>query len=476
MIGRAIIRLDVVVHSVHCHDIHLIYTLNLTGWIAAVIPYPHQIADGRWLAERSAALNAADCRTGKTGTAIIAADMILAVRILVVTTASGRAVWRKAFEQWPAFPRSVVIGVGAADVQIVSWAGVTQAEQRAALLKQRFDLLILDESHYAKSFEAARTCAVYGDPRSAGDEVAAATALRTRAAVVWCLSATPLPNSPADAYPMMRSLCPERLAARGDMPDVLSHAAFMDRYVITRPKRISRFRSIDVVVGGQNLEELRTRLDGFVNRRTQADVGIRAPIYETLPLLVSEKQRKTIDSVDTRAVLKAADEGDTKALEMHLGPLRRLTGEIKANAVVEAVKEALDNGLDKIVLMAWHTDVIAFLSDALRGEHASVFLDGSCSAKQRAAAEEMFRMKWCRVFIGQIQAAGEAIDLSAACELWFVESSFVPKDMAQAALRITNHTQRRQAFVKVCTLAGSIDEALQSSLMRKWSAIREVLK
>ncbi|KQO69496.1 hypothetical protein ASF22_02490 [Methylobacterium sp. Leaf87] len=402
--------------------------------------------------------------------------MILAVRILVVTTASGRAVWRKAFQEWPAFPRSVSIDPSVADVQILSWAGATQAEKRAALLKQRFDLLILDESHAAKSFDAARTCSVYGDPRSAGDEVAAAVALRSRAAVVWCLSATPCANSPADLYPMMRSLCPERLAARGDMPDVLSHAAFMDRYVITRPKRISRFRSIDVVVGGQNLEELRTRLDGFVNRRTQADVGIRAPIYETLPLLVSEKQRRALDNVDTIALLKAADEGDTKALEMHLGPLRRLTGEIKAKAVVEAVKEALDNGLDKIVLMAWHTDVILALGLALM-DRGVAFIDGSTSAKHREEAEQRFRdLPNVRVFIGQIQAAGEAIDLSAACELWFVESSFVPKDMAQAALRITNHTQRRQAFVKVCTLAGSIDEALQSSLMRKWSAIREVLK
>jgi len=445
-----------------------------------VIPYPHQIADGRWLAERSAALNAADCRTGKTGTAIIAADMILAVRILVVTTASGRAVWRKAFEQWPAFPRSVMIGVGAADVQIVSWAGVTQAEQRAALLKQRFDLLILDESHYAKSFEAARTCAVYGDPRSAGDEVAAATALRTRAAVVWCLSATPLPNSPADAYPMMRSLCPERLAARGDMPDVLSHAAFMDRYVITRPKRISRFRSIDVVVGGQNLEELRTRLDGFVNRRTQADVGIRAPIYETLPLLVGKKalDRAILaeSSLDRRKILNAAATGDTKELEMSLGPLRRLTGAIKVPAIAEAAAEELANGLDKLVIMAWHTEVLDELQDALQ-RYSPVRLDGSTSVKERERAEHVFRTdRFARVFLGQIQAAAEAIDLSSSSTLWFAEVSFVPAMMGQASKRITNVNQKRQPFVKVCVLAGSVDEPIQAALLRKWATIREVLK
>jgi hypothetical protein len=436
-------------------------------------PYPHQTADARWLASQTTALNASEPRTGKTGTAIIAADLIMAQRICVVTTASGRAVWRKAFDTWPKFRRSVSIGPSAADVQIVSWAGVTQAEQRAAMLRQHFDLLILDESHYAKTYEAARTRAVYGDPRTDGDAAAAALALRSRADAVWCLTGTPLPNSPADLFPMLRALCPERLAARDEMPDVRGHAAFMDRYVITRPKKISRFRSIDVVCGSRNLPELRDRLDGFLLRRTQADVGIRGPIYETMPLLVSDAVRRQIDGIDTKAVLAAAEAGDTRALEMHLGPMRRLTGEIKAKAVVEAVREALDNGLDKIVLMAWHTDVIASLADALHDYGVSV-VAGHTPPAGRDAAVEHFGAGG-RVFIGQILAAGEAIDLSAASELWFVESSFVPKDMAQAALRITNHTQRRQAFVKVCTLAGSIDEALQTVLLRKVADIREVL-
>ena len=80
------------------------------------------------------------------------------------------------------------------------------------------------------------------------------------------------------------------------------------------------------------------------------------------------------------------------------------------------------------------------------------------------------------MFIGQIQAAGEAIDLSASAELIFAESSFVPKDMQQMAFRITNHTQARQPRVRVAVLEGSIDDAIQSALLRKWAAINEVIK
>jgi hypothetical protein len=79
------------------------------------------------------------------------------------------------------------------------------------------------------------------------------------------------------------------------------------------------------------------------------------------------------------------------------------------------------------------------------------------------------------VFLAQIEAAGEAIDLSAASTLWFAETTFSPRAMRQMSLRITNLNQKRQAFVKVCTLANSIDEAVQGRLLMLWSVIRRVL-
>lgn len=79
------------------------------------------------------------------------------------------------------------------------------------------------------------------------------------------------------------------------------------------------------------------------------------------------------------------------------------------------------------------------------------------------------------MFLAQIEAAGEAIDPSALAVLWFVETMFSPKSMKQMSLRVTNHAQTRQAVVKVCVLEGPIDEAQQASLMRLWTAIRELI-
>lgn len=440
---------------------------------------PHQLTGARFLAERRAALLADEPRVGKTGAAIIAADMILAESILVVTTASGRGVWQAAFPQWSSFDRSISVmtpstaGQALTDIVIVGWPSISDPKVRTALLRRRWSLLISDEDHYAKNFDTKRTQAMYGELSEDGGAISSTTALAGVAHRVWPLTGTPAPHSLADMYPRLRSLAPERLRAGHD---VTRFTDFRDRYCIVRMKKISNFNRIPVIVGGRNEEELRERIQGFYLLRTQQDVGIRPPMPELLPLIVSAKMRQAADGeLDKTRILDAAASGSTGELEMHLGPLRRLTGEIKARAVVDAVREEFEGGLDKIVLMYWHKDVGQILREGL-AKFGVTGIDGSTPAKARDGAVEEFTTGKARVFLGQIVAAGEAIDLSAAAVLWFVESSFTPKDMLQASLRITNHNQKRQALVKVVTLAGSIDEALQARLMMLWATIRKVLK
>ena len=432
-------------------------------------PLPHQLSGALFLSGRRTALLADAPRVGKTGTALIAADYIQARSVLIVTTASGRAVWRRAVKDWCQLPH---------DFTILGWPELATAKGREAALRP-FDLVILDESHNAKNFDAKRTQAVYGLPD--GGLLRIEASIAAKASTVWALTGTPMPNSALDLYPMMRALCPDRLTAWGFPTDVSDFEAFADRYTFRRPKTVGWHRTIMVVRGPQTEREraqaeernaeLRARLDGFVLRRTQRDVGIRPPIYELMPI---EHQGRKPDNGDAAAILAAAEAGNTRDLEMHLGPLRRITGTLKVPGVVRAVEDAFDGGLDKVVLAYWHRDVGDALCTGL-GEYGVVRLDGSTSEKERATAEARFRDPKNRVFVGQIQAAGEAIDLSASAELWFVESSFVPAQMAQAAMRITNHGQIRQAVVRVCVLEGSIDETLQAILMRKWVQIKEVL-
>lgn len=454
--------------------------------MTAMTPKPTQLSGAKFLAERDYALLADLPRVGKTGTSIIAADYRMAETILVVTTASGRGVWKAGFPAWSAYERPVQVLTGGKKldpkipVAIVGWNGLTQPRTRAELLKRRWDIIIPDEAHAAKNFEAKRTQALYGSLVDDGAVLNKTIALTNVTGTMWPLTGTPLPNSPADAYPMLRALFRERLTTAFGPTDVTTFPAYMKRYCKTRPMKVGHgyyAKYIDVFVEGINLEELNARIAGIFLQRTQQDVGILAPEYETMPLIAPTALPAEIrDQKKGALILEAARTGDRKALEMHMGPLRRLTGEIKAGLVVDAVKEELDGALDKVVLAYWHTDVGAALLAGL-AKYGVTGIDGSTPAKARSANEQRFlRDPKCRVFLAQIQAAGEAIDLSSASNLIFVESSFVPKDMAQMAFRVTNYGQKQRPLVRVATLDGSIDDALQTVLLRKWSAIREVLK
>lgn len=432
---------------------------------------PHQITGANFLSDRNYALLADAPRVGKTGAAIMAADDIFASRVLVITTASGRPVWVRGFKDWSGFDtptRAVYGALGKLDGPlrlIVSWSEV--AKHAEALKAARWDLVILDEAHYAKAIDTKRTQAVYGIFRGASRDMG----IVDSAARVWCLTGTPIPNAPNDLYPMMRALCPNRIEDKAKYED------FLHSFCVVRRKAINRWTKIDVVVGGKNEAELKARLDGFWLRRTQKDVGIHPPVYEMMPIHISDKQRQEIDAQIEGAedILAAAETGETKGLEMALGTLRRVTGTVKAAGVADALEEELENGLDKVVLMAWHKDVMSSLEDRLK-KYGVVRVDGSTTPQAREMATKMFQTDpACRVFIGQIVAAGEAIDLSAAAELVFVESSFVPKDMQQAALRITNHGQKRQTRVRVAALEGSVDEALQAIVIRKVATNKEII-
>lgn len=433
-------------------------------------PYPHQVAGAEFLSPKAAALLADEPRVGKTGATILAADAARHWRILVITTASGRPVWRRAFDEWSTAGRSVevhyrgdwTLKLMQADVSIVSWGCVGKVQDVVG-----WDLIILDEGHYAKNHESKRTQIVYGHMVG----TARGWGLVDAARAVWVLSGTPIPNHPGDLFPMMRALCPDRLDS-----ECMSHRAFMRRYCVTRMKNVSRWTKIEIVVASRNLDELKARLDGFWLKRTQQDVGIQPPIYEILPIHINATVRKSLaDEVpEMDEILDAAETGETRSLEIHLGSLRRMTGYAKAAGVATAVNDEFEGGLDRVVLMCWHRDVMTDLAERLE-KHGVVTVSGSTEGEEREQAVEDFNNGKAKVFIGQITACGEAIDLSASSELIFVESSFVPKDMKQAGLRVTNVNQRRQPRVRVAALEGSVDEALQKVLIRKVATNKEVI-
>lgn len=446
-------------------------------------PFPHQI-DGADHLQNSMFHHAGlfDApRVGKTGAALMAASQMGFHRILVVTTASGRSVWHQAVPQWTK-RRAVVVRQPADwkkiewsdEIVIVAWSGLNSPVLFARLLAVRWDLIIADESHYCKNPDAKRTQRFYGRLIADGAQLDQTSALVGRADRVWCLSGTPAAHDSSDIYPMLRALAPRVLEGRGDFPNVMRREDFDARYTARRRKQISQFRSILIKTGSLRGQELGARMKGFGMRRTQQDVGIQLPIYETVPFFVSDADRAAIEIPDGKVdvILAAIRRGETRDLDMHLGPLRRLTAALKCPPLIEYVSEEFEGGLDRIVLAYWHRQVGDLLAQGL-ALHGVARIDGATSYGERLRAVADFNSGKARVFLAQIEAAGEAIDLSAAAVLVFVEQVFSPRSMSQCALRITNLNQRRTPIVRVAVIEDSIDEAVEASLMALWAGVTE---
>jgi SNF2 family DNA or RNA helicase len=153
--------------------------------------------------------------------------------------------------------------------------------------------------------------------------------------------------------------------------------------------------------------------------------------------------------------------------------LRRMLGIAKLRGATEYLIDMLDNlpRDRKVLVFAVHAHVIAALARHL-GEYSPAVLVGTTSPKDRELAVDKFlNNPTCRVFIGNIQAAGTAITLvgpNCKCsDVVFVESSWTPADNAQAACRVHRIGQRDGVVARMLSATGTVDDLINDLLVRK---------
>src|ERR1700680_2495819 len=117
-------------------------------------------------------------------------------KICVVCPASIRFQWARRIQEWSTGSSSCMIirssRLGLDPTRrwiIISWDLVRSPGLHRALAKEQFDLLILDEAHFAKEEGSKRTRAVFGGGRNLP-----AAPLIERSKRVLALTGPPLPN------------------------------------------------------------------------------------------------------------------------------------------------------------------------------------------------------------------------------------------------------------------------------------------
>lgn len=421
-------------------------------------PLPYQITGAEFLIRRKRALLADEMGLGKSAQAIMACDAVGASQVLVLCPASVRENWRREFKKF-----------GMRDIvpRVMSYDAVVRD---LGMLREipHWDVLIADEAHMLKNHKAKRTQAVFG-PRCDG-----LGGLVERAERVFLLTGTPAPNHPAELWPMLRTCAPELIYGVNHQP--LSYWSFVRKYCKTRDNGFGI-----QIVGGRNLEQLKARMSPFVLRRKKAEVLKELPPIRFDELAVQTTTAHGFKMVDLteqeQAIRKALAEHGVAGLReiaAHVAQLRRVTAMAKVPGVVEWIKDQFEGGLDKLVVFAWHREVIGALQSAF-SFHISIA--GDTPTGSRAGIVDCFQQNpAAKLFIGQIQAAGTGITLTAASDVLFVESSWTPADNEQAAMRVHRIGQRNACLIRFATLAGSIDEQIQRALMRKTETIRQLFQ
>lgn len=443
--------------------------------------FAYQYTGAKWLSSRRRGILADEMGLGKTPQAIRACDMACLNRIVVLCPAAVVVNWQREFLRWQQSERRVLLPrkpehlAQPHDVAVLSYDMARGQAMLNALAARPWDVLICDEAHYLKNRDAART--------------KAAARIAGAAARAWALTGTPMPNSADELWSLFRSFGPEAL---GDPP--LAYWPFRKRYCVEVPLgRGPHGRSM--IVGLKNDGELRERMAPVLLRRKKADVLRDLPPLREgeIPLSAGDgaelrnaiaadpEIRVLVQRVAATALLSNDVDNDVRqvledASADSMSRLRRLTAAIKARVLGPLLAEEIADSGEKIVVMGWHRETLDTLHGLL-DRFGVARLDGGCLPAQRQAAIDAFQIDpKIRVFLGQIQAAGTGITLTAASNLVFAEMSWVPSDNAQAAMRVHRVGQTRPVLIRYATLADTIDEAVIRTLRRKTQHIRTVLE
>jgi SWI/SNF-related matrix-associated actin-dependent regulator of chromatin subfamily A-like protein 1 len=389
---------------------------------------------------------------GKSRQALEAARRLGARKITILCPAIAKVSWAKELQKW---------GASTATVVLHSYDKVGLAANRALrreLEKLTSDVVILDEAHYLKSRAANRTKAVYG-PRCMG------TGIVANAKKVIGLSGTLAPNHYGELW--------THLHASGIYPGTLQQ--FEDRFCVVKDTDYGR-----QIVGSKNGAELREVLKGVYLGRLKRNVLTDLPplrfVDEPLDSALVQSPEALTSLNDKLSEGRTELEFEAALVTIppsHIATERRALGLAK----IEAVAQWAENlGAKKLVLFGYHPEVIEKLSARLI-EMGPVHVHGGTSHQSRVAAVDRFQSDpTCRVFVGQLQAAGTAITLTAASDVAIFEASWTPGENYQAACRVHRIGQNDGVLCRFLYVPGTIDQRIARVYSRKAQELSDLFE
>ncbi|XP_067426224.1 SWI/SNF-related matrix-associated actin-dependent regulator of chromatin subfamily A-like protein 1 isoform X2 [Emydura macquarii macquarii] len=398
-------------------------------------------------------LLADDMGLGKTIQAIcIAAYYRKEWPLLVVTPSSVRFTWAEAFHRWlpslsPESTNVILTGkdnLSAKLINIISFDLLSKMDKQQ--LKDTFQVVIIDESHFLKNTKTARC--------------RAAMPLLKAAKRVILLSGTPAMSRPAELYSQIVAVRPTFFP---------QFHSFGLRYCDAKqmPWGWDYSRS-------SNLGELKLLLEeSIMIRRLKSDVLSQLPAKQRKMVVVAPEGVNAKTKAELAASAKEMAKGyrskqqEKEALLLYYNR----TAEAKIRSVVEYILDLLESGRDKFLVFAHHKIVLNAISEELEKKHVGyIRIDGSTSSAERQSLCQKFQCSEKHsVAVLSLTAANMGLTLSSADLVVFAELFWNPGVLIQAEDRAHRIGQTSSVNIHYLVAKGTADDFL-------WPMIQEKIK
>lgn len=437
--------------------------------------WPFQKASIEYALRRKHTLVGDQPGLGKTPIAVAFSNEIGAKRVLVVCPASIRLQWVAKIRAWTTmqWPYHIHIILNSrhgvhphAQWTVVSYELARTDAITRALATGSYDLLVLDEAHYLKTHDARRTRAVFGGGL---EEVAEPLALRSEH--VLALTGTPLPNRPREAYTLARGLC-------FDAIDWMSEDRFRFRFnPAIRGETPEGKIYVDERTGRH--AELQNRLRAnFMVRHLKREVmpQLKLPRYEIIRL---EETAPVKSALQAESLLGIDPEQFDENIDLfggNIAEVRHQMGIALAPQVIDYVDMLIDGGEEKLVVFAWHVEVLNMFEKAWERHGVLRWYAGKMKRNEETKLRYM-RDRRFKIAIGNLLTLGTGVDgLQEVCtHALIAEADWVPGNNIQAFDRLDRGGQKGVVQGDIFVAPGSILEKILGSSLQKLQTTHKAL-
>ena len=430
-------------------------------WVGKFTPYQHQKDTASFLTMNKKAFCFNEQGTGKTASAIWAADFLMQKkiinRVLVICPLSIMdSAWRNDLFSF-AMHRTVDVAHGnkdkrakiinnGADFVIINYDGVEVVKD--VIANGGFDLIIVDEATHYKNVQTKRWKTL--------------KKLINEDTWLWMMTGTPAAQSPLDAYGLAKMVNPLQV------PRFFGTFREQVMYRVTQFKWIAKDTAKSTVFAA---------LQPAIRFTKEQCLDLPDMVYTKRKIELTTQQKKYYEMLRKRMVMQVAGEHITavnaavninKLLQISAGAIYTDDGDsiqFDISNRYKVLREVIDECSQKVLVFVPFRHTIDMLANKLTSDGiTSDIIRGDVPAHKRSEIFERFQnTPDPKVLIIQPQAAAHGVTLTAASTVvWWGPTSSL-ETYAQANARVHRSGQKHKCTV--IQLAGSLVEQRVYSLL-----------